>query len=212
MRDVDDRVSLILEAAEQREEALDVRAAEAARRLVEHQDAAADRQRARDLDELLLRDGQIADDRVGRDVVVPELRQRRAGPRAHGVPVDETRDPGPETSPARLRPKQQILHDAEIRRERQLLVDHRDARAPRVDRTRRRIRASVDRHRPGVGLERAREHRHQRALARAVLPDEPADLPGGHRQLDPLERLRGAECLPDPPHFKMHAPVADSCS
>ena len=55
VRDVDDGEALRLETADQREEPLDVGVGEAARRLVEHDDAGAARQSARDLDQLLRR-------------------------------------------------------------------------------------------------------------------------------------------------------------
>src|SRR6185295_13223480 len=44
------------------------------------------------------------------------------------------------------------------------------------------------------------EDRHQRALARAVLADQPADLSRGDRQLDAVQRHRGAESLADAVH------------
>ena len=66
VRDVDDRLPLRPQPPQQREEVFDVGAAEAARRLVEDEHAAADRQRPRDFDELLLRDRETgsADDGV----------------------------------------------------------------------------------------------------------------------------------------------------
>ena len=98
-----------------------------------------------------------------------------------------------------------------MRRERQLLVDHRDAGAPRIDRAGGRIAPAVDGHRPGVGRQRAREDRHQRALAGAVLADEPADLPAGDGELDAVERDGGAERLADVAHRESLRSVRNSC-
>ena len=89
---------------EQREELLDVVAAEAARRLVEHEHAAADGERAGDLDELLRGDRQVADDGVGRDVVgaraapARDARSRPSRPRSH------------EAAARRLHAEQDVLH------------------------------------------------------------------------------------------------------
>ena len=83
----------------------------------------------------------------------------------------------------------------EVRRERQLLVDHRDAGAARRERIARRVRGAVEPHLARVGRQRAGENRHQRALAGAVLADERADLAAAHREIDAVERDGRAERL-----------------
>ena len=64
MGNVDDGDALALQPPDAIEQLSHVRVREAARRLVEHEHAAADRDRPRDLDELLRRRRKIADDRV----------------------------------------------------------------------------------------------------------------------------------------------------
>ena len=137
MRNVDDGVPLRLQAAQQREETLHVSAPEAARRLVEHQHPAADRERAGDLDELLRGHRERADRRVGRNVVVPEIGQRAAGQLAHARTIEHAVSRG-------LRTEQNVLHHGEVRRERQLLINHRDACAAALDRAARRVRLAVN--------------------------------------------------------------------
>ena len=72
MRDIDDRQPLLFQASDQFEQAAGIVAPQAARRLVEHEHAAPRREGPRNLDELLRGRRQIADNRVGRDVVMPE--------------------------------------------------------------------------------------------------------------------------------------------
>ena len=85
VRDVHDRQPLLLEPADQLEQFLHVAVREAARRLVEHEHAAAERQRARDLDQLLRRGRQPTDRRVEREYpngrAVRAPRARSGGPR-----------------------------------------------------------------------------------------------------------------------------------
>ncbi len=68
--------------------------------------------------------------------------------------------------------------------------------------SRRTVRRSVEPHRAGVGAKRAGEDRHQRALARAVLADDRADLAGIDEQIDAVDSERRAERLPDPAHLE----------
>ena len=69
-----------------------------------------------------------ADRRVGRDVVVPELA------RARRSPIARMRARSHEAAAHRLGAEHDVLHHAQVRRERQLLVDHRDAGAARLER------------------------------------------------------------------------------
>ena len=81
-------------------------------------------------------------------------------------------------------PEQNVFHHREMRRERKLLVDHRDARLPGVERIARTIRLAVEPHLAFVRLMGAREHFHQRALARAVFADQRQHLAGRDLQID----------------------------
>ena len=68
-----------------------------------------------------------ATERVGADLRMTELRQRVGRRLAHAPPVDQA-------VASRLHPQADVLHHRQMRRERQLLVNHRDAGAARVDR------------------------------------------------------------------------------
>ena len=92
-----------------------------------------------------------------------------------------------------------------MRRERQLLVDHRHTRAASLDRASWRVLLPGDRHRPLVRLDGARENPHQGALAGAVLADEAADLAGPNREVDAIERDRRPETLRDAAHLEERA-------
>ena len=188
MRDVDDGETLLFEPADQREEPLDVGVGEAARRLVEHHDAGAARQSARDLDELLRRRRQVRDERVGADLGMTELRQRVGSRLTHPPPFDQT-------LAHRLHAEADVLHHGQMRRERELLVNHRDAGAARIDRLARFVRTAVEAHDPGVRPERARQDGHQCALAGAVLPDQRTHLTRRHVEIDPGDGDRRPERL-----------------
>ena len=115
------------------------RVSEAARRLVEDEHAAPDGERARDLDELLRGRRQIADRPLGGDVAVAELGERGRRRRAHPLALHDAERRGGAAA-HRLDAEHDVLHHAQVRRERQLLVDHRDAGAPRGERIARRVR------------------------------------------------------------------------
>jgi hypothetical protein len=65
VRDVDDGQAARFQTFDESEQRVHVSLTEAARRLVEHEDATAHGQRARDFHQLLRRRLKIADDRVG---------------------------------------------------------------------------------------------------------------------------------------------------
>ena len=195
MRDVDDGAALRFQAAHQREQPRDVVAPEAARRLVEHEDAAARRKGARDLHELLRGDGERLDARSGVDLVVTELGQRAGRRVAHPRPVEQAESRG-------LHPEQDVFHHRQVRSERELLINRRDAGAARLERAARREPPAVDAHRTRVAGERAGEDGHQRALARAVLTDEREDLARADRQVHAVQRHRRAERLLDAAHLE----------
>ena len=92
-------------------------------------------------------------------------------------------------------PEADVLHHGQMRRERELLVNHRHAGVARVDGLARLVRTAVEPHDPGVGPERARQDPHQRALAGAVLPDQRTHLARRHVEVDPGDGHRRAERL-----------------
>ena len=89
MRDVHDCQALLLEPANQLEQLPHVVVGEAARRLVEHEHAAAECQRARDLHELLRRRRQLADRRVEGNIRMAELLERRPRRAADRIAVND---------------------------------------------------------------------------------------------------------------------------
>ncbi len=195
VRDVDDGQAARLEASEQIEQRAHVGVTEAARRLVEDEDAAPHRERPRDFHELLRRRLEIANGGIWRDVGVAELLERRPCRVAHLVPSYDA-------APHGFDAQHDVFHHAEVRRQRQFLVDHRDAGPARVERIARRKRLAGQPHRAAVRRERACENRHQRALARAVLADERAHLARRHREIDRVERDGRAKRLADAAHLE----------
>jgi hypothetical protein len=102
-------VAVRLAAAHELEQAPHVRAAEAARGLVEDEDAAADGEGARDLDELLLGTGEPAD---GRRARCPGA-ERREHVLRRGA-----RDPPARAARAGSVPEHDVLHHREVRGQR----------------------------------------------------------------------------------------------
>ena len=118
VRDVDDAEALRTEAADHLEEEVGLALGERGGRLVEDDDARRRRRRAGDGDDLALGDGEGFDDRlrVERDA---EPVEQRAGLAVHAAIVDEAE------AADRLAAEEDVLGDAEIGLEVELLV-HRD--------------------------------------------------------------------------------------
>ena len=106
---------------------------QAARRLVEHEHAASARERTRDLDELLRGGREVGGDGIRGDVGVPELGERGLGGPPHPLAIDDA-----QRTARRLDAERDVLHDAQMRRERGFLMNHRHAGLSR----RKRIRAA----------------------------------------------------------------------
>jgi hypothetical protein len=99
---------------------LDVVALQAARRLVHEDDARARGDGAADLDDLLRRDRQMADDPVRLQLGVGEAPEHVERERLGlGAPED--------AGAGRLAAEEDVLRHGQMRAERQLLVDQRDA-------------------------------------------------------------------------------------
>ena len=198
--DVDHAHAARAQAFDHGEKPLRIHLREAARRLVHDEQLRLAHERAGDFHELLLRDGQGVDRRGEREVGVVELLQCAAG---------EIATPGA-VQPAEARglfTEQNVFLHAQVGREVELLVNHRDAALARVQRVRRAERLAIERDASGVGLIRAGEDFHQRAFARAVLADERVRLAGCDGQCDAPQRVRGTEGLAHAGHFEagLHA-------
>jgi hypothetical protein len=142
---------------------------------------------------LLFGDRAGVDRGVERDGVVFELRERLTGEGATFAAVDPAEPPG-------FLAKQDVFLDAEVRRQVQFLVDHRDPASPRVQRIGGAKRRALELEVARVRHVRAAEDLHQRAFAGAILPDERVDFTGSNLQRDILECACGAEALPNFDH------------
>ena len=176
VRDEHDRVSLPSEPLHKRFKMPHVLARQAARRLVEHEHAAADRHRPGDLHHLPVGDRQPRHDRIGRNVGPTQLAERRPCRLAARGRADES-------GQRRLDAEQDVVGDGEMRGEGELLMDHRHTGGPRVAGRPGLVGSAVEQHRPGVGPDHAGEHLHERALARAVFAHQREHLAAGHAQV-----------------------------
>ncbi len=187
VRDEDERHSRLLQPDQDLLELRDALRREHRGRLVQDQHARAAPQRLDDLDLLLLTEREVARARARVDLDAEragELGQpgrARLGVEAHAAALAE----------------QQVLEHAERRHERRVLVDHAHAEpersARRVDAHVLAAHADV----AGVGLRHAREHAHQRRLARAVLAQQAVHLAGADREVDVVVRDDAREGLRD---------------
>ena len=170
---------------------------QAARRLVEDQHAAADGERARDLDELLRRRRSVADERVRRDVGVAELRERvdaRISRIARAMRRGRSRTGST--------PSTMFSITLRCGRERQLLVDHRDAGATRLERIARRVRAAVERIVAGVGRSAPARIAISVLLPAPFWPTSAQTSPARTDEVDAVERDGGAERLAHAAHLE----------
>ena len=120
----------------------------------------------------------------------------------HPVAIDESKR-AKRAGARRLCAKRDVVHHAQVRGERQLLIDHRNARATRIARVSRRVRRTVQHHRAGIRRRGARKNGHQRALAGAILADQRAHLAAAHGKVDTVERHGAAKRLPHAAHLEV---------
>jgi hypothetical protein len=91
-----------------------------------------------------------------------------------------------------------VVVDRQMRREAQLLRDHREAKALRGLGRRDLMCLAVDPNRSAIGTMDAHEHFHQRAFARAILAAQRSDLASGDGKVDVMQRHHGTETFRDP--------------
>ena len=127
MRDEDDASTFFAQLREDAEQAFDLGGRQSRGRLVQDDDARAGEQDARQLDELLHADREIAEPRARVDVEpeVLELFRRALG---HPAPRDDAH------SIHGLAAEKDVLGDAQFRRDAELLMHHADARRQGVAR------------------------------------------------------------------------------
>ena len=164
MRYIDARHAALLEAVDQFIETVGVDLAQAARRLVEHDDTRAAADGRRDLHDLLLRRRQLTQ-RPQHVELDADLGEHRAGAARQLAALDES-------ALGRKRRETQILGDREVGAERELLVHHADAGGKRVARSAECDLASVDEQSSAVGRVDAGENLPERALPGAILAAE----------------------------------------
>ena len=107
----------------------------------------------------------------------------------------------PEEAPARgFQAERDVGLDAQVRGQRQFLIDHGDAAASRVLRPGRFVGLAVQLENAGVRPDGPAQHLHQRRFAGPVFADQRVDLAGAQLQVHPGQRLRRTVALADVGH------------
>ena len=206
--DVDDRHAARGQLADDAEQHLDLGHAERRRRLVHDQHARVLRQRAGDLDDLLLADAQVAD-RASRSRAAP-----RGAPAAVAV-ISRWRCWSTITPP-RMRSRAMKTLSAMLRFGKRLsswwmIAMPRSAasRGPLIS-----TGSSVELERAGGGRLDPGEDLHERRLAGAVLAEQRGDLARDDVEVDAAQRVRGAEHLVDAAraHHRLGGDAHDAAS
>ena len=169
--------------ADDREQPVDLVRGQRRRGLVEDEDAGLERQRLGDLDQLLVGHRQAADDRRRVDPDV-ELFEEASASRCI------VRQSTVRSAVLRRVADEHVLGDGQVREQPRFLVDDGDAERTGVRRSVEHDRLAVELHRPAVGLMDAGQRLDERALARAVLPNQRVDLAGAQLEGNVVQRLR----------------------
>ncbi len=153
----------------------------------------AKRERLRDLEGLLRRDGETA--------------RRRADVEARAEPLEDDRGVPPHLRPvddptAVTMADEDVLGDGEVGENHRLLVHRGDPEGLRFEGARHAHHAAVDKDLSGVGLLDAGHDLDERRFPRAVLPEKRVDLAGVKCQGNVVERLDRAEALRDAPDLE----------
>ena len=93
--------------------------------------------------------------------------------------------------------EEDVVGDRQVRAERELLMDERDAAVARIAGRGGREPRAVEVHLAAIGLHLSGQHVHERALPRPVLAEQGQHLAGANGQIDPVERDRRAVALRD---------------
>ena len=152
-----------------------------------------DRHGARDRDQMLVGDAEVAQPRVGVDMAGMHRVEHLARIGAHGLPVD-----GAEARARRMAEKD-VLGDRQIVEQHGFLMDRGDAVLEGLVRAGERDRLAADADLAGVRLVDAGEDLHQRRLAGAVLADQRGHLARIERQADIVQRAHAREGSCDTP-------------
>jgi hypothetical protein len=188
VRDEQHRRALLAQRPYDAEEPGDLGTGQGGGGLVHDQNAGVEGEGLGDLDDLLVGDGQAAAWLVGVEVDA-EAGDQAGGGSVHGPVVD------PAEAAAGLAAHEDVLGDGQVREERRLLVDHRDAGVPRVGGTVEDHGLAVDHHPAAVRAVHPREHFDQGRFPGAVLPCECVCLAGEELQGHALQSPYGTEGL-----------------
>jgi hypothetical protein len=161
-------------------------------RLVEGENARVVRERANELDHLLLRERQLEDERRrGNLGIDPEALEKCTRLRLEARPVHE-----PE--PARLAPEHQILRNGEVRDEDRLRVNDRDPGTARVGRRLQALLDPVDQDAAPVARVHPSKDADEGGLARPAVTADADDFPSLGCQIGTAEGADGTEVSFDP--------------
>ena len=177
-----------LQGGDDGEQPLDLALGERRGRLVHDQHLGLDRQRPRDLDELLLGGAQPLQHLLRTARQADDVEQLLR-PRPHAGVVDAAEPP------ARHVAHEDVLEDAEIAEQAGMLVHDRDAAAGRLQRRPGLDRDAVDEHRTAVGPIDAGQQLDAGALAGAVLPQEGKHVPSNEIECPARESDGAPEAL-----------------
>ena len=194
MADVDDADSLRLEIANDGEELFHFPVRQDRRGFVEHENARLLRERLGDLDALLPGDGQITARGFGIDADVDPAEQSLRLTMFVGA--------GNESNTRPLAPEKNIFAGRKARHEVEFLVNDGDAQPPRVLGRGDVNRTAVNPDCAGVGPQGAAKHLDERALARAVFPEQREHF--AREEIEPpvLDRTHAGKRFLDPDHFQ----------
>jgi hypothetical protein len=187
---------MTLELQQQVEQRVAVAFVEAGGRLIQDQQLDFLGERLGDLDQLLLADAEIGDQR-GRRLVQPHLGEQFPGPAEGDVPIDDA-------EPGRLVAKEDVFRDRQQWDQREFLVNDDDAEVFAVGNRGELPLGALIENLAFIGSVRidAAEHLHQRGFAGAVFAADGVDLAGLHHQIDIAQRLHARKALGYPSHFQ----------
>jgi hypothetical protein len=181
--DEEEGLACALQELDEQEQLLDLLGRKGGGRLVHDDDARVDRHGARDSDQMLVGDAEIAQAGAGVDMRRAHRVEHFARLGAHGAPVDQA-----ETVLRRVA-EENVFGNRQIVEQYRFLVDRRDAVAERGMRRRQRDRFAIDADLALVRLVDAGQDLDQRGLARPVFADKRGDLAGIEREADVRQRV-----------------------
>ena len=173
----EDRDAARLQVADNVEEGGDFLLREGGRRLVHDDELRVAHEGAADGDELLVGHGQVADQLVEVHVEA-DLRHGLARDLTHAGTVHQA------TPGGHFAAERNVLHNGEVRENREILVDDAHTRVDGGRRRQAREVATVNRDRPVFGGVHARNDLNERGLARPVFPDQAVDFSGRDLQVN----------------------------